>query len=185
VGQVSQFEVEQERRNEAMFFGFLPERDISYGRRVRTGLETTQRANPQGNISTYRASHSSRRMNATTRKWAANEIWLRDFFHTILPPPSSDEIQSKSKSVPRRVVVVVERVVHKPFIGCPAIWLKIYKRGDGRLTQRPLNFVDREIFNTRYPNFFSVWQSEPSTIDCLAEWRGNDWLLIELFNPWA
>jgi hypothetical protein len=83
------------------------------------------------------------------------------------------------------MVVVVERVAHKPFVGDQEVWLKIQKRNDGRLSQRTPSFDDRRILLEKYPRFFCVWSNEPPTVDCLAEWRGDEWLLIEVFNPWA
>jgi hypothetical protein len=110
---------------------------------------------------------------------------LPHFLDTIVSPWTTSEQEAKNAAVPHRVVVVVERVIHKPFIGKQEIWLKIYKRNDNRLSQRIPNYIDRRVLLAKFSCFFSVWSNEPSTVDCLAEWRGNDWVLVEIFDPWA
>ena len=186
MGQVSQLEVEDERRNEAAQLGLLPILPTCRRLRVHTGLETTQRPSPRETppIRTSRHDHYVRK-KANTRNWAANEAWLPHFFDTIVSPSTTSEQEAKNAPVPRRVVVVVERVIHRPFIGEQEIWLKIYKRNDDRLSQRIPNYIDRRVLLAKFSRFFSVCSNEPSTVDCLAEWRGDDWVLVGIFDPCA
>ena len=186
MGQVSQLEHEEERRIDAARLGFLPELPVPRELRVRTGLDTTQSPSTRESRPTWKSrSHNYAPRKAHARGWAANESWLPCFLDTIASPAISSEKSVENEPTQHRVVVVVERVVHKPFIGDQEIWIKIYKRNDSRLSQRIPNWVDRQILLAKYPSFFCIWSDKPSATDCLAEWRGNDWHLIDIFNPWA
>ena len=187
MGNVSQLEHEQDRRDDAVHLGLLPESNVPRGIKVRTGLETTQGQNQkQTEPSEARRRELTRRAleKKSFRNRASNEEWLPAFL--AIYSSAGRQVVEKAPAPPRCVVVVVERKVVVTLMSRkPQAWLDIYKRNEKRNSSRPPSFADRNVLESKYPLFFLPCADGPSSIDCLAEWVNGEWNLLEVFDPYA
>ena len=188
MSRVSILEVEDERRNDAMHFGWLSSQNSAKGRRVLTGLEATQSPASQQTRELSEAQRNDR-IRRTLKKEKDRDDFKRAQDPAWFLKPILSELTTlrevKATPEPHRVVVVVERVIHTPLDGSRDIWLKISKRNDSRLCQRVPNLSDRRVLTSKYSHFFSIWLNEPPFVDCLAEWTNDEWCLLEIFDPYS
>lgn len=188
MSRVSILDVEQDRFNDAAHFGLLRSSNVARGRKVHTGLETTQetRLEPPRPLSESRRQELLRRAREKEKTRTDLRNMLRSPVIEIAPVQETQPHEFDRKSEPPRVVVVVERTLLTTLLsGKPQIWLNIYQRNDKRRSCRPPTFSDQSVLQSKYPFFFLPWYDAPSSVDCLGAWIDGEWSLLNVFDPFA
>lgn len=185
---VSIKEVEQDRRNDAEHFGRLPPSNVAAGRKVHTGLETTQDGNRQPPQPLSRAKR--RELLRRARDKENFRAYLRDTLRSpvfrFVPVEIADQETITRPPDPRRVVVVVERKIFRTLLSEEnQVWVDIYKRNDERRSFRPATASDENILQSKYPFLSFAWFDGPLSIDCVGEWVDGEWKLVSVFDPYA